>query len=69
MQGYYGRDHRFFTEYHEQSRTLEGYEHWLRRWVYEVHDRREYLERLGAQRLAPLAVRQPAFSVPANFGY
>ncbi len=69
VQGYYGRDHRFFTEYHEQSRTREGYERWLQRWVYDVHDRREYLEQLGAQRLAPLAVRQPAFSAPANFGY
>ncbi len=69
VQGYYGRDHRFFTEYHEQSRTLADYEHWLRRWVYDVADRRAYLERLGADRLATLAVRQPAFSAPANFGY
>ncbi|MCL6480989.1 MAG: CoA transferase subunit A [Firmicutes bacterium] len=69
VQGYYGRDHQFFIEYHEQSRTLAGYEHWLRHWVYDVPDRRAYLERLGADRLATLTVRQPAFSAPANFGY
>ena len=29
VQGYYGRDHAFFSEYHEQSRKLEDFEKWL----------------------------------------
>src|ERR1700687_1449817 len=34
--GYYGRDHVFFTQYHEQSRTPEDFERWLQRWVLGV---------------------------------
>jgi len=68
LQGCYGRDHAFFTQYHEQSRRLQDFERWLDRWVYSVPDRRAYLEQLGACRAESLAVKQPAMSVPANFG-
>jgi glutaconate CoA-transferase subunit A len=69
VQGYYGRDHAFFTEYHAQSRALEGYERWLAHWVLEVPSRREYMERLGAERAAALGVREHAYSAAADFGY
>jgi len=68
VQGCYERDHAFFTQYHEQSRRLQDFERWLDRWVYSVPDRRAYLEQLGACRAESLAVKQPAMSVPANFG-
>ena len=48
VQGYYGRDHAFFAEYHEQSRKLEDFEKWLEHWVVRTADRREYLKQLGA---------------------
>ena len=48
VQGYYGRDHAFFTEYHEQTRRLEDFEDWLARWVMQVTDRTEYRKHLGA---------------------
>ena len=69
VQGYYGRDHAFFAEYHEQSRKLEDFEKWLERWVVRVADRREYLKQLGAERFGSLAVREHALSAPADFGY
>ncbi len=69
VQGYYGRDHAFFSQYHEQSREVEDYEHWLERWVLGVPDRREYMGQLGACRVEALGVREHAFSAPADFGY
>nr|WP_290665352.1 CoA-transferase [Ardenticatena sp.] len=48
--GYYDRDHAFFEEYHARSRTLEGFEAWLREWVLDLPDHAAYLEHLGAAR-------------------
>lgn len=69
VQGYYGRDHAFFHEYHDRSRQREDFETWLGEWVTGVSDRRQYLERLGAARTGPLEVREHAYSAPADFGY
>jgi glutaconate CoA-transferase subunit A len=69
VQGYYGRDHAFFTEYHEQTRRLEDFEDWLAHWVMQVTDRAEYWKHLGAVRVEALAVKEHAFSTPADFGY
>jgi glutaconate CoA-transferase subunit A len=69
VQGYYGRDHAFFAEYHEQSRKLEDFEKWLEHWVVRTTGRREYLKQLGAARFDSLAVREHALSAPADFGY
>ena len=67
--GYYGRDHAFFSQYHEQSRQLEDFERWLERWVTGVSRRREYMNLLGACRVESLGVREHAYSAPADFGY
>jgi glutaconate CoA-transferase subunit A len=69
VQGYYGRDHAFFAEYHEQSRRLEDFEKWLEHWVVRTTDRSEYMKQLGAARIDSLAVREHALSAPADFGY
>src|ERR1700723_1252922 len=69
VQGYYGRDHAFFTEYHEQTRRLEDFEDWLARWIMHVTDRTEYWKHLGASRVEALAGKEHAFSAPADFGY
>ena len=66
--GYYGRDHAAFSQYHEQSRTLEDFERWLARWVLGVRDRTEYVNQLGACRVEALGIREHAFSAPADFG-
>jgi glutaconate CoA-transferase subunit A len=68
VQGYYGRDHQFFADYHAQSRTTDGFEQWLDRWVFQVSDRRDYIQQLGAERIGNLAVREHAYSAAADFG-
>jgi glutaconate CoA-transferase subunit A len=69
VQGYYGRDHAYFSQYHEQTRRLEDFEDWLAHWVVQVSDRQQYTKLLGAERVESLAVKEHAFSAPADFGY
>lgn len=69
VQGFYGRDHAFFAEYHDQTRRLEDFEDWLGRWVLDVADRRAYMNQAGAQRIAALSLKEHALSAPADFGY
>jgi glutaconate CoA-transferase subunit A len=68
VEGYYGRDHAFFHQYHEQSQRIEDFENWLTRWVLGLPDRREYMNQLGACRVEALGVREHAYSAPADFG-
>lgn len=69
VQGFYGRDHAYFTQYHEQTRTLEDFEKWLARGVLGVPDRRAYLELLGACRVDGLGLKEHAYSAVADYGY
>jgi glutaconate CoA-transferase subunit A len=69
VQGYYGRDHAFFSQYHEQARERKDYEQWLERWVKGVPDRRAYMQQLGACRFETLAVHEHAYAAAADFGY
>jgi glutaconate CoA-transferase subunit A len=68
-QGYYNRDHRFYSDYHEKTRTRPGFLKWLEEWVLSLDGRESYLKRLGEERLASLAVRNHAPSAPADFGW
>jgi glutaconate CoA-transferase, subunit A len=67
-QGYYGRDHEAFSEYHERSRRTDDFEAWLVEWVLRVADRREYMSKTGYTRIQRLLVKEHAFSAPADFG-
>jgi glutaconate CoA-transferase, subunit A len=69
VQGYYGRDHAYFSQYHEQTRRLEDFEDWLAHWVVQVSDRQQYTKLLGTERVESLVVKEHAFSAPADFGY
>jgi len=69
VQGYYGRDHTFFAEYHEESRKREDFERWLEHWVMKVPSRADYLKKLGDTRVSALRVREHAFTAPADFGF
>ena len=69
VQGYYGRDHAFFSEYHDRTRRMEDFESWLTQWVLQLKDRSEYRSRLGAERLDSLQVREHAFTAQADYGY
>jgi len=61
VQGYSRRDHAFYADYYERSRTRGSFEQWLQEWVLEVEDRAEYVSKLGADRISGLRpVRQLA---------
>jgi len=66
VQGYFKRDHAFYRDYAEQSRTADGFAAWLHRWVFEVPDRATYLSRIDAR---PLRIRGHLYSAPADFGH
>ena len=51
VQGFFGRDHDFFRDYASASRTREGFEAWLQRWVFDVPDRATYLSRIDVEGL------------------
>ncbi len=67
-QGYYGRDHEYYREYHQRTRTREDFLSWLESWVLAVTDRGDYLQRLGHERVEGLRVKRSVLSAPADFG-
>lgn len=67
-QGFWNRDHAFFTEYHRQSKSLAGFQDWLNRWVLNS-DHQGFLELLGSERLERLKVKSPAPAAGADYGY
>jgi len=69
VQGYYKRDDALFRQYHEQTKTRADNQAWLKRWIYSVADRKEYLSQLGACRLEELEVKQHAYAAQADYGY
>ena len=69
VQGYYGRDHVMYHEYHGASRDPDGFRSWLREWVVGLPDREAYLEHLGADRWQALRVKAPRLAAPVDYGY
>jgi glutaconate CoA-transferase subunit A len=69
VQGYYNRDHQFYTEYHMRTRTLEGFQDWLNEWVLQVPTRAAYLEKLGKKRIQGLEVKEHRYAAPVDYGY
>jgi glutaconate CoA-transferase, subunit A len=68
-QGYARRDDHFYFEYHKETRSRDGFEKWLQTWVFSVADHREFLDRLGKDRLEKLVPQENLFAAPANFSY
>ena len=69
VQGCYQRDNAFFRQYHEQTKTKADSDAWLQRWVYNIADRRAYVNQLDACRVEELGVKQHAYAAQADFGY
>ncbi|HEX9056419.1 MAG TPA: CoA-transferase [Ktedonobacterales bacterium] len=69
VQGYYNRDHAYFTDYHRRTRTREGFQEWLGEWVLGLPDRAAYLEHLGAERWNRLALNESRLAAPVDYGY
>ncbi len=69
VQGYYNRDNEFFREYHALTKTGADFSQWQARWIDGVADRAEYMKLLSGSRQQELAVKQHAYSAPADYGY
>jgi glutaconate CoA-transferase subunit A len=69
VQGYYNRDHASYTEYHQRTRTANGFAEWLREQVLDLPDRAAYLDYLGAERWHALAAREQRLAAPVDYGY
>ena len=58
VQGYYGRDHAAYDEYHLATRARQGFVDWLTEWVLNIPDREAYLSKLGSRFAALRPARQ-----------
>lgn len=67
--GYYNRDHQMFIDYHNDSKTSGLYAEWRKRWVDSVQNHQDYLDLLGPERLAVLAIKNHVFAETVDYGY
>ncbi len=65
VQGHFKRDHAFYRDYAERSRSVEGFAAWLKEWVLDVKDRASYLSRIDVE---SIRIKTPRPSAPADFG-
>ncbi len=68
-QGYTRRDDNFYFEYHKATRSRDGFEQWLQKWVLRVKDHREFLNLLGKERVEQLKPRGNLFAPAVSFNY
>jgi glutaconate CoA-transferase subunit A len=66
-QGYYDRDNNFYRDWSAISGDKEQIAEWMTKFIYETKNHEEYVELLGAETVASLAVGD-AFSTPINYG-
>src|SRR6266571_5516149 len=69
VQGYSNRDHAYYHEYHERTRTVEGFQDWLEDWVLQVPTRAGYVKKLGEERIQDLGVKEHRYAAPVDYGY
>ena len=68
-QGYTRRDDDFYFEYHTETRSREGFEQWLQKWVLDVKEHRSFLELLGKERMEKLRPQRNLFAPAVSFNY
>jgi glutaconate CoA-transferase subunit A len=66
-QGYYDRDNAFYLDWETISRDATSLGAWLNEWVHGVSGRAQYVEKLGAGRIASLRP-EPAPSGSVDYG-
>ncbi len=69
VQGYSNRDHAFYHEYHQRTRTVEGFQAWLDEWVQDIPNRAAYVAKLGEERIRSLGVKEHRYAAPVDYGY
>ena len=68
VQGAYDRDNRFYRDWDAIAREDATTQAWLDEWVYGVSGRAEYVEKLGAERVASLRPSGAAPSGAVDYG-
>ena len=66
-QGYYDRDNTFYLAWDKVSRSLDAVSDYLDEWVFGVHDRAEYWQKLGPEAHQRVRVDE-RLSTPVNYG-
>lgn len=69
VQGYCSRDHEAYHEYHQRTRTVEGFQDWLDEWVLQTPTRATYLEKLSEERKRGLTVKEHRYAAPVDYGF
>ena len=67
--GYYNRDHQAFIDYRNESKTAMLFAKWQNRWVDNISGHHAYLDLLGHERMAGLAIKNHVFAEPVDYGY
>ena len=65
VQGHFKRDHAFYRDYAERSRSADGFDAWLGEWVMGLPDRATYMKRIDVD---ALRIKHHRPSIPADFG-
>ena len=65
VQGFFRRDHELYRDYAKRSRTVEGFQAWLREWVLDLPNRASYLKKIDIE---ALRIRRHQPSAPADYG-
>jgi glutaconate CoA-transferase subunit A len=68
-QGYARRDDNFYFEYHKATRSREGFEQWLQKWVLDMKDHHEFLKLLDNERVEELKPQKELFAPAVSFSY
>jgi glutaconate CoA-transferase subunit A len=68
LQGHYRRHHDFYHRFHDESRTVEGFQQWLAHWVRGVPDWKGFLSRLDPGVLDAARITTPLPSEPLDYG-
>lgn len=69
VQGYYGHDDAYYTDYARRTRDPEEAGQWQSDWIDQIPDRGEYLKALGPDRMQGLMVSRSAPAPAVEFGY
>ncbi len=64
VSGYYNRDHDHFLDYHDETKTEDGFRTWAAEWIHGVSDRAEYMDRSGG----PPDISRPSYAEEVPYG-
>jgi glutaconate CoA-transferase subunit A len=68
-QGYSRRDDNFYFEYHKETRSREGFERWLDKYVLGIEDHAAFLRLIGKERVEKLKPQGSLFAPAVSFNY